>query len=174
MRKTALLATVVGLTLLGWPAGVHPATAQGQTPCKFAQDVTVSPGLSVQSGSQTFTTGGETGTVNCDGPVNGLPPTGAGTFGVAGEFSGSCQSAVTGDGAGSGVDHLTIPTSGGAQKITNNFTFTFGGKLPSHGGFVAGNFKGDHFSGTFEFTPMEGTCVTPVTKVHVTGEGVLH
>lgn len=49
------------------------------------------------------------------------------------------------------------------------------GELSTKGGVVSGTFTGDRFSGTFEFTPMEGDCFTsPITKVHVTGEGVLH
>ena len=34
---------------------------------------------------------------------------------------------------------------------------------------------GDKFTGTFEFTVLEGDCVSkPVTKVRVFGEGILH
>ena len=63
---------------------------------------------------------------------------------------------------------------GGRQRIVNHVTFTFGGKVPTGGGVTAGHFTGDRFSGSFEFTPTEGTCVTtPVTRAHVTGEGVL-
>jgi hypothetical protein len=36
-------------------------------------------------------------------------------------------------------------------------------------------FEGEHFSGTFEATPIRGDCVTsPVTVLRAVGEGVLH
>jgi hypothetical protein len=50
-----------------------------------------------------------------------------------------------------------------------------GGRFPTHGGVGAGEFKGSRFSGTFEFTPTQGDCITaPVTKAKVFGEGILH
>jgi hypothetical protein len=179
MRRTALLTAVAGLSLLAGPTGVHSATAQDPTACKFVMDVTLSPGLSFQAGSGTFTSGGPTGsTLDCTGPVDGGQPTGTGTSAMDGRYGvahpNGCDAAVRGDGDGTGVQVLAIPTAGGSRKVTNSFTFTYGGHLPMHGGFVAGMFKGDRMSGTFEFTPRDGSCVAPVTKVHVTGEGTLH
>ncbi len=170
---------VVAVALLALPAGVHPASAASQTTCRFSFDETVSPGLGVRGSSGTFTSGGESGPLVCSGPVNGAQPSGRGTIGTSGRYgvahADSCVSGVTGDGEGDGVDRLTIPTTSGTQTVRSPFTFTFGGKAPSHGGLVAGEFRGDHLSGTFEFTPIEGDCVSrPVTRVHVTGEGVLH
>jgi hypothetical protein len=177
MRGTALT-TLVALALLGWPAWLPTgASAEGQTTCKFAENTTISPGLSTQPGSGTFTVKG--GTMECTGSVNGQQVTGKGVEDQDGHYGvqhpNSCASAITGDGDGKGVINMTIPTSDRDQHVTSLFTLTFGGKVPTHGGLAAGEFKGDHFSGTFEFTPTEGDCVTkPLTKAHVTGEGVLH
>lgn len=169
------LAAAAGLVLGGGCVPVHSVLAQRATSCSFVLDLDASPGLSLQPGPSRFTSGGETGTLTCDGPVNGLQPTGPGAIGVLGDLSGSCTSAATGDGGGSGTETLTVPTSGGAQRFTSRFTFSFGRRLPTHGGLVAGEFTGDHFSGSFEFTPVQGDCVSrPVTRAHVVGEGLLH
>lgn len=179
MRRTALLTTVIALAVLGWPTPTRGASAGEQTSCRFEHDITLSPGFAAQPGSGTFTTGGEIGTMDCNGPVNGQQPAGTGTEGVTGRYGvkspNSCASAITGDGDGIVVFNMTIPTSGGDQKVTASGTFTFGRKLPTQGGLVAGTFQTDHYSGTFELTPIEGDCVTkPVTKAHVWGDGVLH
>jgi hypothetical protein len=178
MRKAVLTMPVVALTLLGPVGGGAAAGAPGQTTCRFAFDNTLSPGLSAAPGSGTFSSGGETGTVDCTGPVDGLSPTGTGSFGDSGRYGSpqpnSCASAVTGDGDGSGVVTMTVPTTGGPRTVVDNFTLAFGGRVPTHGGMIAGTFAGDHLSGTFEISPRDGYCVSPVTRVHITGEGVLH
>jgi hypothetical protein len=178
MRRPALRSLVIAVALLGSSAGLQTsASAEGQTTCTFANDVDLSPGFSLQPGSGTFTEKGAP--IECTGPVNGEQPTGIGTEDQDGRYGvqhpNSCASAITGDGEGDGVFNITIPTTGGDQRLTTHFTFTFGRKVPTHGGLAAGEFKGDHFSGTFEFKPIEGDCVTkPVTKVHVMAKGVLH
>src|SRR4051794_23774214 len=76
----------------GWPSagaagGAAPGSANGQkTQCTFASTITLGPGLSVVPSTGTFSSGGETGTVTCDGPVRGIVPTGPGTLGVEGRY----------------------------------------------------------------------------------------
>jgi hypothetical protein len=175
LAAAGALAAATALTT----TGEHPSAAQEQTTCTFQMDITLSPGLSLQGGSGTFTTGGPKGsTLECTGPVNGRKPVGKGTISVDGRYGvahpNGCDAALNGSGEGTGTDVLTIPTAEGSEQVTSSFSFTYGGKLPTHGGFVAGSFKGDHLSGDFELTPRDGTCVTPVTRVHVTGAGILH
>lgn len=75
---------------------------------------------------------------------------------------------------GDGSRHHQGP-HGGFETVISEFTFTVGGRFPTHGGVGAGEFKGSRFSGTFEFTPTQGDCITaPVTKAKVFGEGILH
>ena len=83
-RRPLVAAVVVVLTggLLMPPAG----SAQTQTHCTFTSTIALVPGLSVVPSSGTFSSGGETGTVSCDGPVRGIVPTGPGTLGVEGRY----------------------------------------------------------------------------------------
>jgi hypothetical protein len=179
MRHRAVAAMAVSVALLGWTGGAHRAAAdQGRSTCRFSFYASLSPGLSGTPGSGTITTGGQSGTLQCTGPVEGADPNGRGVTGVEGRYgvahANSCLSAITGDGDGAGMNSLTIPTTAGTKDIGQTFTFTYGGKPPSGGGFVSGEFKGPRFSGSFEITPVDGDCISaPVTKVHVTGEGVL-
>lgn len=162
MRSKVWLLAAAALVSVGLPVGLVPAGAAGETQCKFAFDASISPGLSSQGSSGTFTTKGETGTINCDGRP-------AGTVSADGKYGTKDPDSCSSGGEGTGVNHITL----GSEKVVNNFTFTYG-ELSTKGGVVSGKFKGDRASGTFEFTPTEGDCFTkPVTKVHVTGEGVL-
>src|SRR5947199_8774902 len=92
--STALV--LVPLSMVGFAL---PAQSQDAgTPCRFEVDASLSPGLSRTPSSGTFTSGGETGTVTCDGAVNGEQPTGAGTMGTDGRYGlagggDSCRSA---------------------------------------------------------------------------------
>ena len=180
MRVRMLAATVAVVVLAGWPGGARPAAADaGGSTCRFSFYASLSPGLSPQPGSGTITTGGPSGTIDCSGPVNGSSPAGRGMLGIEARYGvghpNGCASGITGDGDGSGTSTMSVPTSSGVQDISQGFTFTFGGKPPGNGGLVAGDFRGERFSGSFDITPTEGDCITaPVTKVHVTGTGFLH
>src|SRR5258706_9801284 len=86
--RRLLVANLV-LLLLGWGAVVRVAGAadESSTPCAFEADVSLSPGLSRSPSSGTFTTKGESGTLDCQGDVGGgQPATGRGTFGADGRY----------------------------------------------------------------------------------------
>ena len=172
-----LLLAVLALTLLGSTPGTVSAGTQGEAQCTFSIDVVFSPGLSTQGSSGTFTTGGQTGTMDCSGPVNGHQVTGKAPMATDGRYGtkgpDSCASGVFGGGEGTAVDNLTFPTAGGAQQVIDRLTFHYG-HPSTNGGVVAGTFEGDHCTGTFDLTPTEGDCVTkPITKAHVTGHEAL-
>ena len=90
----AVAVLVVGAVLIP-PAGsagaarpaASPGSADTRTHCTFTSAITLTPGLSIVPSSGTFTSGGETGTVSCDGPVRGIVPTGPGTLGVEGRYT---------------------------------------------------------------------------------------
>jgi hypothetical protein len=156
------------LTVAGLP---RAAVAAQPTVCTFEEDVVASPGLSTAKSSGTFTSNGETGTVSCNGPVNGGQPTGQGTEGISGHYGTKGGDSCPSGGGGDFVTSFTIPTSRGAQHFTNSGTFTYGGIQQ---GLFAGQFQGDRMSGTFVARPTQGDCATaPVTKFHVTNRGTL-
>jgi hypothetical protein len=167
MRKDAGLALVV---LAMWVAGAVPAgAADPRTHCRFASEVTLSPGLSVVPSSGSFTSDGENGTVECDGPVRGLQPVGPGTLGVFGRY-GTKDPDTCFAGEGEGRFSFTFPTAQGTGKRSNVFTFSF-----SLVGAPSGGFEGDGFDGSFDdVRPEEGDCfVHPVTKVAIRGHGTI-
>jgi len=163
---------LIGATLLAVgavPAG--QAGAAGGTPCTFEYDACVSPGLSSSPSSGTIKTNGESGTITCNGPVNGKQPTGPGTFGVDARYGvkegATCQSGGDGD----GLLTFTIPTSSGPEHVTGHYTFTFG-RLQD--GLFSARYEGDRMSGTAEALPQDGDCASkPVTKIHAKGKGTL-
>lgn len=163
MRIRAVLLAVLALALLV-PAGV---SAQQATNCKATVDLVLEPGLSNEPSSGTFTSDGETGEVECDGPVNGQEPTGPGTWGVEGHYGTDDPDACTSGGEGDAIQSSTVPTKDGEEKVTNNATFTYGAL--QGGGTFGGEFTGDKADGTFEVTPTEGDCVSaPITKIRLT------
>lgn len=165
---------VIAAALLASAGGVvQPASGQEGTHCTFSFEVTLSPGLSSSGTSGTHSSSGEVGVLDCHGPVNGYEPTGTGTLGDEGRYGTADPDTCASGGEGDGVDTITVPTADGPQRILSDFTFTYG-DLSTKGGVVHGEFTGTRFSGSFEFTPTQGDCVTsPVTKAAVTGEGVL-
>jgi hypothetical protein len=157
--RWVLIGTVA--VVLPAPAGV---SAQQNTACEATVDVHFSPGLSSTPSSGTFTSRGETGTVRCDGPVNGRRPTGSGTFGVSGHYGTRDGDTCASGGEGDAVQGWTIPTDDGDEKIADQQTFTYGAL--SGGSTFGGEFKGERYSGTFEVTPQDGDCFTrPLTTV---------
>lgn len=164
---------VVALALLASGGGLQPATGVEGTHCTFSFDVFLDPGLSMEPSSGKHYSDG-LGPLDCEGPVNGHQPTGTGTLGEDGPYGTRDPVTCTSGGEGAGTDRLTVPTANGPQQVISEFTFTFGDPS-TKGGVVHGEFTGTRFTGTFEFTPLEGDCVTsPVTKVAVTGEGIIH
>lgn len=164
MQRRALLTVIAALAaVVGFASS---GSAAGPTSCTFTVDLSMSPGLSRQASSGTFDSGGQTGTVSCDGPVDGRQPTGAGTFGVAGHYAGQGPDGCASGGQGDGVQDFTLPTDGGSTSVRNTMTFTYGAR----GGGVGGEIKGDRYSGTFEVHPKKGDCFSsPVTEVTISG-----
>jgi hypothetical protein len=176
LELAALVLVTAGLLLLSpVPAGADGAdggagaSAAHKTNCTFESTITLQPGLSVIPSSGTFTSGGETGTVACDGPVRGIIPTGPGTLGVDGHY-GTKDPDTCFAGEGDGRFHFTFPTATGQGKRSNVFTFSF-----SPIGLSRSGFTGDGFGGGFdEVRPEEGDCfVHPVTKILVKGHGTI-
>ena len=168
-KRSFLLIGTALLAVGAMPAG--PARAAGATACTFEYDGVVSPGLSSSPSSGTIKTNGETGTITCNGPVNGKQPTGPGTFGVDARYGSKGGATCQSGGDVDGVLAFTIPTSGGAEHVTNHFTGTFGGL---QNGVFSARYDGDRMSGTAEALPQDGDCASrPVTKFHAKGKGTL-
>jgi hypothetical protein len=165
LRPVTAMLVVGGLALLPAPA----AQAETKTNCSFASTITLEPGLSIVPSAGTFTSGGETGTVTCDGPVRGIVPTGPGTLGVQGRY-GTKDPDTCFAGEGEGRFSFTFPTASGNGKRSNVFTFSF-----SLIGLSGSGFSGDGFGGGFDnVEPQEGDCVlNPVTRIVVKGHGTI-
>lgn len=145
---------------LGWGGG---APGEART-CEFSAEFTLAPGLSLQPGSGTFTSEGETGRMTCGGV--------AGAFGADGRYGTRDPDTCTG-GEGDGVQSFWAPAPDRPAHVTNPIRFVYG--AVSEDGVMAGRFEGDRFSGTFRIVPLAGDCVTaPVTRVLLRGRGVLH
>lgn len=167
-RSTLAACAATALVVLALPG----TQAQQGTTCTFAADFTISPGLSGEATSGTVSTGGEKGTMECDGPVRGKQPTGPGTFGAEGHYGTDGADTCASGGEGDAHQAFTLPTAERPNHVENDVTFTYGAL--SGGAVVGGEFKSEEFSGTFEIQPTEGDCVTaPVTRVHLTAKGRL-
>jgi hypothetical protein len=154
---------------------VAPVEAEEVTRCTGNFEVTLTPGLGLSGSSGTHSSGGAAPTLDCQGPVNGKLPTGLGALGDEGLYGTVDPDDCLAGGEGTGIDSITVPTADGLQKITSHFTFTYGEPSTKGNGIVAGRFEGSRFTGTFEFMPLEGDCVSrPLTKARVTYEGFLH
>jgi hypothetical protein len=163
----ALLALTV--TTIGSPG--RTVRAASATACTYEADLTLAPGLSTSPSSGTFTSTGETGTMICNGPVNGKPPSGPGKIGFSGHYGTKSGETCQSGGAGDYTTSYTIPTSSGPQHVTDNGTFTYGG---IQGGVFSGQFQGARMTGTFQVRPTQGDCLTaPMTKIHESGKSTL-
>lgn len=165
MKRTHLLvlaaALLVAFLPLG-PAGAAPNVAA----CIWDFEVSITPGLSLTPAGETYTTGGETGTIDCRGFLAEQPVTGPGRIGTRGEFLGLLGGGICPQGTGRGIHTATVPTAKGPVPVTDYYTFTFTG--------LAGEFRGTTMSGTFELRPLQGDCVTaPLTRVKLHVQGIL-
>lgn len=149
-----------------------PAAGAGGAHCTFEARFRLTPGLSVVPSRGQFTSGGETGTITCEGRLRTGAVSGAGTFGAQGRYgTGSFGDTCLTGGEGDGVQSFTIPTAGGPVHVTNPITFRYG---VATGHVLGGTFQGDSFAGTFEIASFEGDCVAnPMTVLVLRGEGVL-
>ncbi|HET9770845.1 MAG TPA: hypothetical protein VFS16_08145 [Acidimicrobiia bacterium] len=167
MRRL-LLVTVLLTTGLAAP----PAGATEGTPCTFEVEITLSPGLSREPSSGTFKSKGESGRIDCDGPVGGQPATGRGTFGADGRYGtdGDGDHCRSTEGRGEGTTRFTVPVEGGSQHVDDPFTMTY----RVDGRSVVGKIAGQRFTGTFDVTKADGDCLwNPVRKIRIEGEGQL-
>ena len=164
---------VLAVLLLATTFIAHPASAKDYpTQCTFSVVVSLLPGLSFVPSSGVFTSGGQTGTVTCDGIVRGVQPAGPGTLGVAGRY-GTQDPDTCLDGEGEGRFSFTFPTAEGEGRRSNDFSFSFG-LLGALVGGPPGEFSGNGFSGTIKVQPEEGNCfISPVTKVSIEGQGTI-
>jgi len=168
------VATVSLFALAPSPAGAMqkpgdppPSRSPKDTHCIAEFDVTLDPGLSQTPSSGTFTTGGDVGTMVCDGLVNGFQVTGTGTRGEVGRYGldgpNSCGHLK---GKGDETWSLTMPTTGGPQHLTDFATVEY--DLLQGGGVYGGTLESKRMYGTFTVTPIDGDCMTkPVTRAHV-------
>ncbi len=171
MKQHKALVAIFILALVG-AGGAVPVRAE-VTRCKFEFEMILSPGLSITPSSGTHRSGGP-GTLECEGLVNGKQPTGVGTLGEEGRYGTKDPDSCTSGGEADGVDILRVPTANGFETVVSEFTGTYG-DVSTKGGVISGKFEGSRFSGTVNFVPTQGDCITaPVTKVHAFGEGILH
>lgn len=151
------------------PAGAAERSAENPNPndthCLAEFDVVLSPGLSGVPSSGTLTTNGETGTITCDGPINGYQAAGLGRRGEVGRYGTEGPDTCAGGEAEVSFS-FTIPTTGEDQQVVGTLTVDYG---PLKGGIpYGGTFTGPQIYGKFTATPLEGNCLTaPVTRVHV-------
>jgi len=142
------------------------------TPCAFDVDVSLSPGLSRSPSRGTFDSGGESGTLDCQGDVGGQPATGRGSFGAEGRYgtAGDGDSCQSKEGRGEGTAHLTVPVQGGSRHVDDPFTLTY----RVDGRSVVGQIIGQRFNATFDVTKANGDCLwRPVNRIHIRGRGHL-
>ena len=144
-------------------APVAPAGGEAVT-CNFSAVFTLSPGLSVQANSGTFTSDGERGEIVCGSS--------RGSFGAEGRYGTADPDACFADGEGDGLQSWTMRSGAGEGHETNFITFTYG--VLAAGGPISGRFQVPRFSGTFEVSATKGDCVTaPVTEVILRGQGTM-
>jgi hypothetical protein len=167
MRRIGIGSVLAALLAFGVPPAATAAAA-APTVCTYRWEVTVSPGLTVTPGSGTVSTGGATGTITCNGTVDGQTPTGSGSVTIDAVYE---ESTCLG-GKGTGTYSFTLPTSSGSVTVTDNFTWTYG-LVPADLN-LAGPFAwtGQRSSGTGLFVPTQGTCLLdPMTAAHGEGQG---
>jgi hypothetical protein len=140
-------------------AALPASSAQAMAFCSFEVPVTLSPGLSAMTPSSgTFTTGGQTGKLMCQGDAYGKAISAPGTVG----YDGILNSQTCANGDGTGTARLVLPTASGPLDYTYTFTYQRAG--------LFGEFTSDAFSGGFTFQPTKGDCVSsPVTAATVRG-----
>jgi hypothetical protein len=165
---------VAAMWILGlWPETVAQGSAPGPTTCTVVFDEVASPGLRAAPSSGTVSTNGDGGLVECDGPVDGRQPAGAGSSNVSGRYGTRGGDSCRSGGAGDDVQDMTIPTAAGAEHVRNMVTFAYGAL---RGGVLSGEFRGDRMSGTFTAKPYRVTScgTTPMTRFRVWEKGTFH
>ena len=172
MHRRRGVILVVALLLLSLTSLTPtPVRAQGGAACTFTADFRVLPGFSTTPSRGSFTTGGETGTVDCAGLVFGQEVLGAGTFGFEGEYgTGPSGGDTCSDGQGRGTFSMHVPTSLGVVLVRGTFTEAFVG----NGGQFVGHGPTLEMGCIYEFRPTQGDCVTtPARAETMTGQGAI-
>jgi len=167
----------VGLALLGVPvpaaarpddAPPVPSVPSGQGLFCAAEWVArLDQPISRASSFGQFTSGGETGSINCRGTLRGHQVTGPGTYGESGAFGPDpVGGADCTDGGGAGDFTATIPTDAGPQHVTGMVSFYWAGP-------VGAVFDG-RFPGVLRLSPGAGDCVSePARELHFQADGIL-
>lgn len=171
MNRRSVISATLALSFSLVPMAPTRA-ASSATECVWAHDVFASPGLSTSPTSGSWTSKGpqgETGTITCDGPINGKRPTGPGVLEARGRYGtedgDTCQTGGEGDGAWS----VTFPTADGSVFFVDPFTMRYGAF--STGAPFAVEFGGDRVNGNGEVQSFEGDCAAnAVTKYHAKGK----
>ncbi len=171
MRR--LLHVIAGAVLLtggGILALPDAAFAQGDLVCRVSFTANFSPGLSTVPTSGNISSGGETGTVTCEGEINGQRVIGGGPFGFDGRFGLGLLGAGVGDtclgGSGTGTYRATVQTTGGPVSLSEAVTFRYTSTGLTTGG--EGEVQGPNTTGAFTYRPTAGDCVvTPLTQFAV-------
>lgn len=164
---------VISLALVGSGAAVSSAQSAEETRCTGSFIIVLDPGLSMEPSTGRHYSESP-GKVECQGPVNGQDPSGAGILTQEGRYGIDDPDSCPEGGEADGIDHLTVPTSDGPQRIDSPFRAVFG-KMSNKNGPFGGEFTGSRFTGSFTIQPLEGDCVSrPVTKARVNFEGILH
>ena len=157
MRRSALL-TIPLLALLFPAAAPLRAEEPATMDCVHEFVLIVAPGAQAASQDFTYTSGGQTGTIVCQGSLGGRRVSGPGTIGVEGTMQGSCF-----EGKGTGTNRLSVPTDQGVIEFVEPFAVAYRGTV--------GTYEGERMSGHFQFIPAEGNCVSaPMTKALVVAE----
>ncbi len=150
---------------------MQPAAAVEGARCTGTFVILLSPGLSVQPSTGTHRSEAPA-VLHCDGAVGGRAITGPGTLTDEGPYGTEDPDSCMAGTEGTGLDRIVVPTADGPQTFDSHYAYT-ASKL-SNGGPFNGEFQGNHYSGTFEFTVLEGDCVSkPITKVELRIEGIL-
>lgn len=169
MIKRRVVAMVV-IGCLGGAVGGTPHVSAAETECTGTAEMAVSPGMSREPTSGIIRA--RNGTEHCTGAVNGADPTGDPAVEWDGRYGTRDGSTCASGGEGWGVAYHTVKTKDGPKVFRNVFTITYGGL---QNGLISGTFRGDYFSGTFTFRPLDGDCVTaPMTKVEARFRGTWH
>lgn len=171
-RRRTVIALSVGLLLAGATlSGAAPAAAAPAVTalCSASLPLNLSPGLSLlQQTHGTNQSFGETGTLNCAGGIDGLPVTGGGTIGFAGNYAGTCSAA---SGGGTWSFSLPVNDHGTARVIHHSGTYTAPNvtlAIVFNGAFETGK-----LSGAGLVIPGKGNCLTqPLTNATLPMVGV--
>lgn len=138
--------------------------------CFFEFTLTLNPGLTATPSTGTLSTGGETGSIACYGPVRGAMPSGVGTMGVEGTYGVAGGDSCAG-GVASGTGAFTVPTPAGPKRMEGPFVVNY---YSSGVGYFTAAVDGgtSNFSGAVEFSPVAGDCInSPMTTIRVVGQG---